>query len=105
VFQAVTATDTSIPPRDIFCSRSVPSWQNLCCAACGNDTFILRGFGPARFQMNGMWGEANPAVHKAADVGQPVTQEIAVSVKNDGVECSINGTVVANYAKPAAAAA
>jgi hypothetical protein len=53
--------------------------------------------------MNGR-GEANSAVHKAAAVGQPVTQEIAISVKNGGVECSINGTVVASYDKAAVVA-
>jgi hypothetical protein len=30
-----------------------------------------------------------------------VTQEIAVSVRGDKVECAINGTVVASYDKPA----
>ena len=73
----------------------------LYCAAYGNGRFIVRGFGPAAFQMNGFAGEANPAVHKAAGVGQPVTQEIALSAKGDRVECSINGTVVAGYNKPA----
>ena len=73
----------------------------LYCAAYGNGRFIVRGFGPAAFQMNGFVGEANPAVHKAAAVGQPVTQEIALSAKGDRVECSINGTVVAGYNKPA----
>jgi hypothetical protein len=77
----------------------------LYCAAYGNGRFIVRGFGPGPFQMNGFAGEANPAVHKAAGVGQPVTQEIAVSVKGDRVECSINGTVVAGYTKPALVAA
>jgi hypothetical protein len=72
----------------------------LYCAAYGNGNFIVRGFGPTAFQMNG-GGEANPAVHKAAGVGQPVTQEIAISVKGDRVECSINGTVVAGYDKAA----
>ena len=72
----------------------------LYCAAYGNGNFIVRGFGPTAFQMNG-GGEANAAVHKAAGVGQPVTQEIAVSVKGDRVECSINGTVVAGYDKAA----
>jgi hypothetical protein len=48
--------------------------------------------------MNG-GGQANSAVHKAAGVGQPVTQEIAISVKGDRVECSINGSVVAAYDK------
>jgi hypothetical protein len=72
----------------------------LYCAAYGNGTFIVRGFGPAPFQMNGR-REANAAVHKAAGPGQPVTQEIALSVKGDKVECAINGTVVASYDKAA----
>ena len=70
----------------------------LYCAAYGNGTFIVRGFGPRAFQMNG-GGEPNAAVLKAAGVGQPVTQEIAVSVRGSRVECSINGTVVAGYDK------
>jgi hypothetical protein len=71
----------------------------LYCAAYGTGSFIVRGFGPAPFQMNGR-GEANPAVHKAAGPGEPVTQEIAVSVKGDQVTCAVNGTVVGSYAKP-----
>jgi hypothetical protein len=71
----------------------------LYCAAYGNGNFIVRGFGPAAFQMNGRRGEANAAVHKAAATGEPVTQEIAISVKDGKVECSINGTVVASYPK------
>ena len=70
----------------------------LYCAAYGNGKFIVRGFGPAPFQLNGR-GEANDAVHKAAGQGQPVSQEIAVSVKGDEVTCSINGTVVGTYKK------
>jgi len=77
----------------------------LYCAAYGNGSFIVRGFGPTAFQMNGRAGEKNDAVHKAAGVGQPVTQEIALSVKGDRVECSINGTVVAGYDKAAAVTA
>jgi hypothetical protein len=69
----------------------------LYCAAYGNGNFIVRGFGPEPFQMNGRRGEANAAVHTAAGPGQPVTQEIAVSVKGGRVECAINGTVVAGY--------
>src|SRR5882724_8072871 len=69
----------------------------LYCAAYGSGVFIVRGFGPEPFQMNGRRGEANPAVHKAAAQGEPVTQEIAVSVKSDRVECAINGVVVAGY--------
>jgi hypothetical protein len=70
----------------------------LYCAAYGNGKFIVRGFGPEPFQMNGR-GAEDPAVNKAAGVGQPVTQEIAVSVKGDKVECSINNKVVASYDK------
>jgi hypothetical protein len=73
----------------------------LYCAAYGNGKFIVRGFGPGPFQMNGFAGEGNAAVHQAAGVGQPVTQEIALSVKGGRVECSINGTVVAGYDKAA----
>jgi hypothetical protein len=63
--------------------------------------FIVRGFGPDAFQMNGRRGEANDAVHKAPAVGQPVTQDIAMSVKGDKVSCIINGTTVATYDKSA----
>jgi len=71
----------------------------LYCAAYGNGTFIVRGFGPAPFQMNGREGAASPAVHKAAGKDQPVEQLIALSVKGDKVSCSINGTEVASYTK------
>jgi hypothetical protein len=71
----------------------------LYCAAYGNGTFIVRGFGPAPFQMNGRQGAANAAVHKAAAQNEPVTQDIAWTVKGGRAECSINGTVVAGYDK------
>jgi hypothetical protein len=73
----------------------------LYCAAYGNGNFIVRGFGPDAFQMNGGRGETNAAVHKAAGTGEPVTQEIAMSVKGGKVDCAINGTVVASYDKAA----
>jgi len=83
-----------------------PQQSYLYCSAYGNGMFIVRGFGasedPAKdsvFQMNGGRGQANDAVHKAAGPGQPVTQDIAVTVKPDAVECAINGTVVATYPK------
>jgi hypothetical protein len=76
-----------------------PQESYLYCAAYGNGSFIVRGFGPEPFQVNGRRGEPNDAVHKAAGPGQPVTQEIAVSVKGDKVECAINGTVVGSYDK------
>lgn len=71
----------------------------LYCAAYGNGNFIVRGFGPAPFQLNGRRGGANEAVRKAAGPGEAVTQEIALSVKGDRVECAINGTVVGSYPK------
>lgn len=70
----------------------------LYCAAYGSGNFIVRGFGPAPFQMNGR-REPNDAVHKAAAPGQQVTQTIALSVKADKVQCAINGTVVGTYDK------
>jgi len=70
----------------------------LYCAPYGNGRFIARGFGPDAFQLNGR-GEANEAVHKAAGPGQPVEQEIAVTVKGDEVSCAINGTTVGTYKK------
>ena len=71
----------------------------LYCAAYGNGTFILRGFGPAPFQMGKR--APDPAVNKAAGVGQPVTQVIAMTVKGDKVSCSINNKVVATYDRSA----
>ncbi|HEX3876990.1 MAG TPA: hypothetical protein VHW24_08390 [Bryobacteraceae bacterium] len=76
----------------------------LYCAAYGSGVFIVRGFGPEPFQVNGRRGEPNDAVHKAAGVGQPVSQEIAVSVAGGHVKCSINGTVVGDYEKSAVVA-
>lgn len=51
--------------------------------------------------MNGPRGAADPAVNKAAAKGEPVTQEIAISVRGDKVECSINNKVVASFDKSA----
>ena len=78
-----------------------PGQSYLYCAAYGNGNFIVRGFGPEPFQMNGKRAEPNAAVHKASAPGEPVTQDIAVSVKGGRVECAINGTVVAGYDKAA----
>ena len=69
----------------------------LYCAAYGNGTFIVRGFGPQPFQM----GKRAPddAVHKAGGVGQSVTQVIAITVKGDKVSCAINNKTVASFDK------
>src|SRR2546425_8048764 len=65
----------------------------LYCAAYGNGSFIVRGFGgPTPFQMGGRAPTANTAVNKAAGKNQPVTQIIAISVRGQKVECSINNT-------------
>jgi len=72
----------------------------LYCAAYGDGKFIVRGFGPAAFQMNGR-GTVDPAVNKAAGKDAPITQEIAMSVKGDKVTCSINNKEVASYDKSA----
>jgi hypothetical protein len=76
-----------------------PQQSYLYCAAYGNGTFIVRGFGPEPFQMGGRRPTANDAVRKAAGKGSSVTQEIAMTVKGDAVECAINGTVVASHPK------
>jgi hypothetical protein len=77
-----------------------PQQSYLYCAAYGNGSFIVRGFGPQAFQLNGR-RESNPAVHSAAGAGQPVTQEIAMSVKDGKISCAINGTTVGTYDKSA----
>ncbi|MDB4913827.1 MAG: hypothetical protein JWM95_1471 [Gemmatimonadetes bacterium] len=72
----------------------------LYCAVYGDGKFIMRGMGPAAFSVNGR-ALAAASVHKAAGKGEPVEQEIAVSVKGDKVECSVNGAVVGSYDKAA----
>ena len=63
----------------------------------------MRGFGPSeqsdRSVSTRRRAAANPAVNKAAGKNQPVTQEIAMTVKGDKVSCSINKKVVATYDK------
>jgi hypothetical protein len=71
----------------------------LYCAAYGNGTFIVRGMGPEPFAMGGRRPTAHDAVNKAAGKGSSVTQEIAVTVKGDSVECAINGKTVATFPK------
>jgi hypothetical protein len=77
----------------------------LYCTAYGDGRFIVRGFsGDSTFRLNGR-GEPNAAIHKASGVGASVTQEIALSVKGDKIECAINGQVVGSYDKSAAVGA
>ena len=73
----------------------------LYCTAYGDGRFIVRGFsGDSTFRLNGR-GEPNAAIHKASGVGASVTQEIALSVKGDKIECAINGQTVGTYDKSA----
>jgi hypothetical protein len=68
------------------------------CVAYGDGSELVRGFsGPTVFTLLGT--RPNPAVHKAAAVGQPVTQDIMWTVKGGRAECSINGIVVAGFDK------
>lgn len=69
------------------------------CGAYGDGRFIARGFGPEPFRLNGLFGDKNPAIHKAPSKGQAVTQDIALSVAGNQVVCSINGTAVGTYDK------
>ena len=67
------------------------------CVAYGDGQMLVRGVGPAVFTL--FRQSPNAAVHKAAAVGQPVTQEIAWRVKGNRAECVLNGTVTAGYDK------
>jgi hypothetical protein len=73
----------------------------LYCATYGSGKYIVRGFGPEPFQMSGKAPTEDPAVNKAAGVGQPVTQDIAITVKGNSVSCAINNKVVATYDRSA----
>jgi hypothetical protein len=70
----------------------------LYCAPYGNGSFIVRGFGPTAFMLNGRRGAPNDAVKKA-EPGGSVTQEVAWVVTPEKADCKINGTVVASYPK------
>jgi hypothetical protein len=67
------------------------------CVTYGDGTMLVRGFGPAVFTL--LRPAPNAAVHKAAGVDRPVTQEIAWRVRGNRTECVINGTVAAAYDK------
>ena len=76
-----------------------PQQSYMYCVTYGDGRVLVRGFsGPTVFSLNGR-GAAAPSVNKAAGPGQSVTQEIAMSVRGDKVECAVNGTVVASFAK------
>ncbi len=64
------------------------------CMAYGNGKFLVRGFSPEPFRLNGDRQEEHEAVNTAAGEGEAVTQAIAISVTESTVSCSINGTEV-----------
>lgn len=69
----------------------------LYCVTYGDGTMLVRGFGPAVFTL--FRTGPNAAVHKAAGVDQPVTQNIEWRVRGNRAECVINGVVTAGYDK------
>lgn len=72
----------------------------LYCTAYGDGRYIMRGFGPAAFQvLGGGRGAPAPSINKASAKGQSVSQEIAINVNADNVECVVNGTVVGTAPK------
>ena len=71
----------------------------LYCVAYRNGNYIVRGFsGGKPFQVVGK-PTPNDAVKKAASADAEVVQEVAMSVKGDKVDCSVNGTSVWSAAK------
>ncbi len=87
-------------PYGLFIGGSELGTDNqrlLYCATYGNGRFIVRGFGPEAFQVNGQRPEEHAAINQAAGQGEPVTQEIALSVRDGMVSCAVNGTVVGSY--------
>ena len=95
----------SLRDRDRAATTSARRSRATCTApAYGNGTFIVRAFGPSEdpkadviYNVNGRGASPNDAIHKAAGPGQPVTQDVAVTVKADTVECAVNGAVVGTY--------
>jgi hypothetical protein len=70
----------------------------LYCAAYGDGRYILRAFPTTFAPGGGRRPGTNPAVKKV-NKGEPVTQEIAMSLKGSRVTCTINGTEVASVDK------
>ena len=80
-----------------------PDATLLYCSAYGTGTFIVRGFAPGTqngtFRVSGNQPLPSDAVNKAAGVGQSVTNEVAIVVTADKVDCVINGKVAGSYPK------
>jgi hypothetical protein len=71
----------------------------LYCAVYGNGNVIVRAF-PTSFSPNASRRPAaSDAANKAAGKGEPVTQQVSMSVKGDTVTCDVNGKNVASMKK------
>jgi len=70
----------------------------LYCAVYGNGNVIVRAFPTSFAPGTGRRPAASEAAHKATK-GEAVSQTIAMSVKGDTVECSVNGATVASLKK------
>lgn len=66
----------------------------LYCAAYRNGNYIVRGFSGGKPFGVIQKPMPNDAVKKAAGPEEPVVQEVAMSVRGDKVECTVNGTSV-----------
>jgi len=78
----------------------------LYCVPYGDGRVLIRGFNPtanAGARNAGAFtvqpAAANEAVHKAADKGASVTQEVMWTVKGGTAACSVNGKVVGTFTK------
>ena len=76
-----------------------PNATALYCAVYGNGNVIVRAFPTSFAPLGNRRPAANEAAHKAAGKGEAVTQTVAMSVKGDKVDCSVNGTSVASMNK------
>ena len=70
----------------------------LYCATYGDGRYILRAF-PESFAPGGSRRAATSEAVKKVEKGQPVTQEISMSLKGSRVSCTINGTEVGSWSK------
>lgn len=71
----------------------------LYCAVYGNGNVIVRAFPTSFAPTANRRPAASEAANKAAGKGEPVTQQIAMSVKGDTVDCAVNGKSVASMKK------
>jgi hypothetical protein len=101
VFTEAKQTYNHPHPMGLFIGGNklgTPEQSLMYCTAYRNGTFLIRRFNGTAVT-NVMPRTENAAVKKAASVDESVTQEISWVVKGDKVDCVINGTSVASFAK------